>query len=56
MTAGKVSPADLIVDITEGFYVTELMGFGVNNVTGDYSRGAPGFGSKAVLSPIRSAR
>ncbi len=43
MTAGKVSPADLIVDITEGFYVTELMGFGVNNVTGDYSRGATGF-------------
>ena len=43
MTAGKVSPTDLIVDITEGFYVTELMGFGVNNVTGDYSRGATGF-------------
>ena len=40
---GKVSPADLIVDITEGFYVTELMGFGVNNITGDYSRGATGF-------------
>jgi PmbA protein len=43
LTPGKISPADLIVDITEGFYVTELMGFGVNNVTGDYSRGATGF-------------
>ena len=43
MPAGRVSPADLIVDITEGFYVTELMGFGINNVTGDYSRGASGF-------------
>ena len=43
MPAGRVSPTDLIVDITEGFYVTELMGFGINNVTGDYSRGASGF-------------
>lgn len=43
MTAGKVTPDDLIVDITEGFYVTELMGFGINGVTGDYSRGASGF-------------
>ncbi len=43
MTAGKISPQELIVDITEGFYVTELMGMGVNNVTGDYSRGASGF-------------
>ena len=29
--------------ISNGFYVTELMGFGVNVVTGDYSRGAAGF-------------
>ena len=43
MTAGKVSPEELIDDITEGFYVTELMGFGINGVTGDYSRGASGF-------------
>jgi PmbA protein len=43
MTAGKASPEDLIYDITEGFYVTELMGFGINGVTGDYSRGASGF-------------
>jgi PmbA protein len=33
----------LINDITEGFYVTDLMGFGINGVTGDYSRGASGF-------------
>ncbi|MGH6874709.1 MAG: metallopeptidase TldD-related protein, partial [Aestuariivirgaceae bacterium] len=26
-----------------GFYVTELLGMGVNGVTGDYSRGAAGF-------------
>ena len=33
----------LIADIKQGFYVTELMGMGVNGVTGDYSRGAAGF-------------
>ncbi len=43
MPASRISPADLIADITNGFYVTELMGFGINNVTGDYSRGASGF-------------
>jgi PmbA protein len=40
---GKLSPDDLIADIKQGFYVTELMGMGVNGVTGDYSRGAAGF-------------
>ena len=29
--------------IDQGFYVTELIGFGVNGITGDYSRGAAGF-------------
>ena len=32
-----------MADIAEGFYVTELIGQGVNGVTGDYSRGAAGF-------------
>jgi len=40
---GKVTPAALIADIAEGVYVTELIGHGVNGVTGDYSRGAAGF-------------
>lgn len=39
---GSVSPAELIADIAEGVYVTELIGQGVNSVTGDYSRGASG--------------
>ncbi|MFN3230552.1 MAG: TldD/PmbA family protein [Alphaproteobacteria bacterium] len=43
MEAGSVTPAALIADIEEGFYVTELIGMGVNQVTGDYSRGAGGF-------------
>ncbi len=43
MEAGKVPVATLIADIAEGVYVTELIGQGVNPVTGDYSRGAAGF-------------
>ena len=43
MTAGNVSKEDLIGAIDNGFYVTELIGMGVNGVTGDYSRGAGGF-------------
>jgi PmbA protein len=39
---GNVSVQELLADIDAGFYVTELMGFGVNMVTGDYSRGAAG--------------
>lgn len=40
---GTVSPGDLIADIALGFYATELIGLGLNPVTGDYSRGAAGF-------------
>ncbi len=40
---GAQSPQDLIADIADGFYVTDLIGMGVNTVTGDYSRGAAGF-------------
>ena len=39
---GTASPNDLIASVKTGFYVTELIGFGVNGVTGDYSRGAAG--------------
>jgi PmbA protein len=40
---GSMTPAALMADIREGVYVTELMGMGVNGITGDYSRGAAGF-------------
>ena len=43
MEAGTVTRDSLMADIRDGFYVTELMGMGVNPVTGDYSRGAAGF-------------
>ena len=43
MEAGHDSPAALMAGIVTGLYVTELIGMGVNGVTGDYSRGASGF-------------
>jgi len=43
LAAGTVTREALIGDIDQGFYVTELIGFGVNGITGDYSRGAAGF-------------
>ena len=39
---GAADPKDLIGSVKQGLYVTELIGFGVNGVTGDYSRGAVG--------------
>ncbi|MGE4410197.1 MAG: TldD/PmbA family protein [Sphingobium sp.] len=40
---GSATPGDLMKGIERGIYVTELIGMGVNPVTGDYSRGASGF-------------
>jgi len=41
--AGEQSPEDLLANMKSGFYVTELVGHGVDLVTGQYSRGASGF-------------
>lgn len=43
MEPGDISAADLLANTAKGFYVTEMMGFGFNPVTGDFSRGASGF-------------
>jgi PmbA protein len=43
MAPGTLSPEELMADIKRGLFVTELIGHGVNGVTGDYSRGAAGF-------------
>jgi PmbA protein len=43
MEAGTMSPAELMSGVKRGLYVTEMIGQGVNPVTGDYSRGASGF-------------
>ena len=38
-----MSPKEMIGGVLNGFYITELIGMGVNGVTGDYSRGAGGY-------------
>ncbi|MFO1047238.1 MAG: TldD/PmbA family protein [Geminicoccaceae bacterium] len=43
LAPGEMSKEELIADIAQGFYVTDIMGMGANLVTGDYSRGASGF-------------
>jgi PmbA protein len=43
LMGGEASPGDLMQGIKRGLYITDLIGMGVNPVTGDYSRGASGF-------------
>lgn len=43
MRAGTMSRDELVADTKYGLYVTGMMGFGFNAVTGDFSRGASGF-------------
>ncbi|MGH6968645.1 MAG: TldD/PmbA family protein [Stellaceae bacterium] len=43
LAPGVLTARELIGEVASGLYVTELMGMGVNGVTGDYSRGAAGF-------------
>jgi PmbA protein len=43
LAAGNVTSQALMADIKEGIYITEMIGMGINGVTGDYSRGAAGF-------------
>jgi PmbA protein len=54
LMAGSLTPAELMADIKLGLYVTELIGMGVNGVTGDYSRGAAGFMIRdgAIAEPV----
>ena len=54
---GEVSPDKLISDVSNGFYVTDMIGSSVSIVTGDYSRGASGFWIKngKLSSPITEA-
>lgn len=40
---GTISPEELLASTGRGLYVTEMMGFGFNATTGDFSRGAAGF-------------
>jgi PmbA protein len=54
LAGGRLTPAELMADIRLGIYVTELIGMGVNGVTGDYSRGAAGFMIRdgAIAEPV----
>ncbi len=54
LVAGTLSPGALMADVARGIYVTELIGQGVNPVTGDYSRGASGFliEDGAIAGPV----
>jgi PmbA protein len=54
LAPGTLTPAELMADIKEGLYVTELIGMGVNGLTGDYSRGAAGFMIRdgAIAEPV----
>lgn len=47
------SAQEIIASVKDGLYVTELIGFGINMVTGDYSRGASGFWIENGSWPIR---
>jgi len=51
---GDISPEDLCAGVVEGLLLTDLMGFGVNMTTGDFSRGAQGFRieSGKVTEPV----
>jgi PmbA protein len=42
LARGAHSPEEIIGSVEAGLYITELIGFGINLVTGDYSRGATG--------------
>jgi PmbA protein len=42
LPAGELTPEQILAGVSSGFYVTELLGRGINMVTGDYSRGAAG--------------
>ena len=43
LRAGKTSRDEIVSSVKRGLYVTEMMGFGFNPITGDFSRGASGF-------------
>ncbi len=40
--AGTSDPAEIVASVPNGLYLTDLMGFGINQTTGDFSRGAAG--------------
>jgi PmbA protein len=54
LAPGSLTPQQLMADIKLGLYVTEMIGMGINGITGDYSRGAAGFMIRdgAIAEPV----
>ena len=54
MMEGQISRDELIAEVKNGFYITEMMGMSFNSLTGDYSRGASGFWIEngSVIFPV----
>jgi len=54
---GEISPENLISSVSDGFYVTDMIGSSISMVTGDYSRGASGFWIKngELSTPVTEA-
>jgi PmbA protein len=54
MSAGTLTPDEIVAQTPRGLLVTEMMGFGFNGVTGDFSRGAAGFWIEngAIVHPV----
>ena len=57
ISPGDVTPENLIKNISEGFFVTDMIGSSISMITGDYSRGASGFWIKngELSQPISEA-
>ena len=57
ISPGDVTPENLIKNISEGFFITDMIGSSISMITGDYSRGASGFWIKngELSQPITEA-
>jgi len=54
--AGETSPEEILGGVERGLYVTDLIGFGVDLVSGDYSQALSAIGSRRGAWHIRSTR
>ncbi len=52
---GKISPTKIISTVKDGFYVTSLLGFGINTTNGNFSQGAAGIWIKngKLTKPVK---
>ena len=57
ISPGDITPENLIKNVSEGFFITDMIGSSISMITGDYSRGASGFWIKngELSQPITEA-